>query len=222
MLRVLLSYLSPLLKCWHESSVPLARADRSELIFSAQPNALKRWQRAYHRTFSWFLPGLWADGRISFPGTQLAFSIWVPGPLLTPYSQNIHSSHRNPSNSQYIRAAQLMASLSAQPPRMSARETGITGLDKPICPAAPDVLLVKRVSQALTSLSAQPPGHTSLPMGTHKLSITDHFSKKSRRRTKLSLGSSVRRLFMPVLYSGISIQCLNLQPSGMVSGSLSK
>ena len=86
-----------------------------------------------------FLPGLWADGRRSFPRTQLAFSIWVPGPLLTPYSQNIHSSHRNPSNSQYIRAAQLMASLSAQPPRMSARETGITSHDKPICPTAPDV-----------------------------------------------------------------------------------
>ena len=81
-----------------------------------------------------FLPGLWADSRRSFPRTQLAFSIWVPGPLLTPYSQNIHSSHRNPSNSQYIRAAQLMASLSAQPPRMSARETGITSHDKPICP----------------------------------------------------------------------------------------
>ena len=83
-----------------------------------------------------FLPGLWADGRRSFPSTQLAFSIWVPGPLLTPYSQNIHSSHRNPSNSQHIRAAQLMASLSAQPPRISARITGITGLDKPICPTA--------------------------------------------------------------------------------------
>ena len=128
-----------------------------------------------------FLPGLWADSRRSFPRTQLAFSIWVPESLLPPYSQNTHSSHRNPSNSQHIRAAQLMA-----------------------------------------SPSAQPPGRTSLPMGTHKLSITDHFSKKSRRRTKLSLGSSVRRLFMPVLYSGISIQCLNLQPSGMVSGSLSK
>ena len=89
-------------------------------------------------------------------------------------------------------------------------------------PNRPDVLLVKRVSQASTSLSAQPPGRTSLPMGTHKLSITNHFSQKSRRRTKLSLGSSVRRLFMPVLYSGISIQCLNLQPSGIVSGSLSK
>ena len=40
------------------------------------------------------------------------------------------------TNSQHIRAAQLMASLSAQPPRMSARVTGITGLDKPICPTA--------------------------------------------------------------------------------------
>ena len=129
LLRVLLSYLSPLLKCWHESSVPLARADRSELIFSAQPNALKRWQRAYYKVFLQFLPGLWADSRRSFPSTQLAFSIWVPGPLLTPYSQNTHSSHRNPSNSQYIRAAQLMASLSAQPPGCSARVTGITGLD---------------------------------------------------------------------------------------------
>lgn len=29
-----------------------------------------------------------------------------------------------------------MASLSAQPPGCSARETGITGLDKPICPTA--------------------------------------------------------------------------------------
>ena len=115
---------------------PRARADRPEIIFSAQPNTLKRWQRAYYKTFSWFLLGLWADSRRSFPDTQLAFSIWVPGPLLTPYSQNIHSSHRNPSNSQYIRAAQLMASLSAQPPRMSARETGITSHDKPICPTA--------------------------------------------------------------------------------------
>ena len=84
----------------------------------------------------WFLPELWADGRRSFPSTQLAFSIWVPGPLLTPYSQNTFSSHRNPSNSQHIRAAQLMASLSAQPPRISARETGITGHGKPICPTA--------------------------------------------------------------------------------------
>ena len=176
LLRVLLSYLSPLLKCWHESSVPLARADRSELIFSAQPNTLKRWQRAYYMAFLQFLPGLWADSRRSFPRTQLAFSIWVPGPLLTPYSQNTFSSHRNPSNSQYIRAAQLMASPSDQSLRMSDHETGITG----------------------------------------------HFSQKSRRQTKLSLGSSVRRLFMPVLYSGISIQCLNLQPSGIVSGSLSK
>ena len=103
-----------------------------------------------------FLLGLWADGRRSFPRTQLAFSIWVPGPLLTPYSQNTHSRHRNPSNSRYIRAAQLMislstqppgcllvkrvsqasTSLSAQPPRMSDHETGITGLDKPICPTA--------------------------------------------------------------------------------------
>ena len=103
-----------------------------------------------------FLLELWADGRRSFPRTQLAFSIWASEPLLTPYRQSTHSSHRNPSNSQYIRAAQLMASLSAQPPgclpvkrvsqastslsaqppRMSARETGITGLDKPICPTA--------------------------------------------------------------------------------------
>ena len=115
---------------------PRARADRSELIFSAQPNTLKRWQRAYYMAFLRFLPGLWADSRRSFPRTQLAFSIWVPESLLPPYSQNTHSSHRNPSNSQYIRAAQLMASLSAQPPRMSARVTGITGLDKPICPTA--------------------------------------------------------------------------------------
>ena len=106
-----------------------------------------------------FLPGLWADSRRSFPRTQLAFSIWVPEPLLPPYSQNTHSKHRNPSNSQYSRAAQLMASLSAQPPgcllvkrvsqastslsaqppRMSARETDITDLDKPICPTAPNV-----------------------------------------------------------------------------------
>ena len=121
---------------------PRARADRSELIFSAQPNALKRWQRVYYKTFSWFLPGLWADGRRSFPRTQLAFSIWMSESLLPPYSQNTHSSHRNPSNSQYIRAVQLMASPSAQPPRMSARVTGITGLDKPICPTAPDGLLI--------------------------------------------------------------------------------
>ena len=84
-------------------------------------------------------------------------------------------------------------------------------------PNRPGCLLVKRVSQASTSLSAQPPGCPARETG-----ITDHFSKKSRHRTKLSLGSSVRRLFMPVLYSGISIQCLNLQPSGIVSGSLSK
>ena len=116
--------------------VPLARADRPETIFSAQPNALKYWQRSYYKAFLRFLPGLWADSRRSFPRTQLAFSIWVPGPLLTPYRQNTFSRHRNPSNSQYIRAAQLMASLSAQPPRMSARETGITGHDKPICPTA--------------------------------------------------------------------------------------
>ena len=139
LLRVLLSYLSPLLKCWHESSVPLARADRSELIFSAQPNTLKRWQRAYYMAFLRFLPRLWADGRRSFSRTQLAFSIWVPGPLLTPYSQNTYSRHRNSSNSQYIRAAQLMASPSAQPPGCSARVTDITGHDKPICPTAPDV-----------------------------------------------------------------------------------
>lgn len=44
-----------------------------------------------------------------------------------------------PSNSQHIRAAQLMASLSAQPPGCSDRVTGITGLDKPICPTAPDI-----------------------------------------------------------------------------------
>ena len=83
-----------------------------------------------------FLLELWADGRRSFPRTQLAFSIWVSESLLPPYSQNTHSSHRNSSNSQYIRAAQLMASLSAQPPGCSARETDITGLDKPICPTA--------------------------------------------------------------------------------------
>ena len=71
LLRVLLSYLSPLLKCWHESSVSLARADRPELIFSAQSNTLKRWQRAYYKAFSWFLPELWADGRRSFPRTNL-------------------------------------------------------------------------------------------------------------------------------------------------------
>ena len=123
LLRVLLSYLSPLLKCWHESSVPLARADRSELIFSAQSNALKRWQRTYYKVFLLFFPGLWADSRRSFPSTQLAFSIWVPGPLLTPYRQSTCSIHRNQSNLHYIRAAQLMASPSAQPPRISARET---------------------------------------------------------------------------------------------------
>ena len=95
-----------------------------------------------------FLPGLWADSRRSFPSTQLAFSIWVPGPLLTPYSQNTFSSHRNPSNSQYIRAAQLMASLSAQPPRMSARITDITGLDKPICPTA-------RMSARITGITGR-------------------------------------------------------------------
>ena len=44
-----------------------------------------------------------------------------------------------PSNSQHIRAAQLMASPSAQPPGCSDRVTGITGLDKPICPTAPDI-----------------------------------------------------------------------------------
>ena len=95
-----------------------------------------------------FLPGLWADSRRSFPSTQLAFSIWVPGPLLTPYSQNTFSSHRNPSNSQHIRAAQLMASLSAQPPRMSARITDITGLDKPICPTA-------RMSARITGITGR-------------------------------------------------------------------
>ena len=111
-------------------------ANRIIAIFSAQPNALKRWQRAYYRAFLRFLPGLWADSRRSFPRTQLAFSIWVPGPLLHPYSQNTYSRHRNQSNSQHIRTSQLMASLSAQPPRMSARVTDITGLDKPICPTA--------------------------------------------------------------------------------------
>ena len=123
LLRVLLSYLSSLPKCWHESSVPLARADRPELIFSAQSNALKRWQRTYYKVFLRFFPGLWADSRRSFPSTQLAYSLWVPAPLLTPYRQNTCSRHRNPSNSQYIRAAQLMASPSAQPPRISARVT---------------------------------------------------------------------------------------------------
>ena len=132
---------------------PRARADRSELIFSAQPNALKRWQRTYYKVFLLFFPGLWADGRRSFPSTQLAFSIWVPGLLLTPYSQNTFSSHRNPSNSQHIRAAQLMASLSAQPPRMSARETGITGLDKLICPTAPDIC------SRNVAFKSQLPGH---------------------------------------------------------------
>ena len=116
LLRVLLSYLSPLLKCWHESSVPLARADRSELIFSAQPNTLKRWQRAYYKVFLRFLPGLWADSRRSFPHTQLAFSIWVPNPLLHPYSQNTYSRHRNPSNLHYIRASRITAALYAQSP----------------------------------------------------------------------------------------------------------
>ena len=99
-------------------------ANRIIAIFSAQPNALKRWQRAYYKAFSWFLPELWADGRRSFPRTQLAFSIWVPDPLLTPYSQNTFSSHRNPSNSQYIRAAQIMASLSAQPPGRTSLPMG--------------------------------------------------------------------------------------------------
>ena len=42
--------------------------------------------------------------------------------------------------------------------RMSARVTGITGLDKPICPNRPGCMLVKRISQAATSLSAQSPG----------------------------------------------------------------
>lgn len=152
--RVLLSYLSSLPKCWHESSVPRARADRSELIFSCPTKHLKAaGQRAYYKTFLRFLPGLWADSRRSFPSTQLAFSIWVPGPLLTPYSQNTFSSHRNPSNSQHIRAAQLMASLSAQPPRMSARVTGITGLDKPICPESARETGIT----STTSPSAQPP-----------------------------------------------------------------
>ena len=116
LIRVLLSYLSPLLKCWHESSVPLARADRSELIFSAQPNTLKRWQRAYYMAFLRFLPRLWADGRRSFSRTQLAFSIWVPGPLLTPYSQNTYSRHRNSSNLHYIRTSRITAALYAQSP----------------------------------------------------------------------------------------------------------
>ena len=186
--------------------------------------------------------GLRADSRRSFPGTQLAFSIWVPGPLLTPYSQNTHSNHRNPSNSQHIRAAQLMASLSAQPTgcllvkRVSQATTSL------FCPTAPDVLLVKRISQASTSLSAQPTGCSArvtgitgldkpicptarthlAPNGYSQTEYHRPLLQKSRRRTKLSLGSSVRRPFMPVLYSGISIQCLNLQPSGMVSGSLSK
>ena len=110
---------------------PRARADRSELIFSAQPNALKRWQRAYYKTFSWFLPGLWADGRRSFPGTQLAFSIWVPGPLLTPYSQSTCSIHRNPSNSQYIRAARITASLYAQSPECLIAKRGATSHARP-------------------------------------------------------------------------------------------
>ena len=103
---------------------PRARVDRSELIFSAQSNALKRWQRTYYKVFLRFFPGLWADSRRSFPSTQLAFSIWVPGPLLTPYRQSTFSRHRNPSNSRYIRAAQLMASLSAQPPRRTSLPMG--------------------------------------------------------------------------------------------------
>ena len=131
LLRVLLSYLSPLLKCWHESSVPLARADRSELIFSAQPNTLKRWQRAYYKVFLRFLLGLWADSRRSFPGPQLAFSIWVSGPLLTPYSQNTHSSHRNPSNSQHIRAARITAALYAQSPECLIAKRGATSHARP-------------------------------------------------------------------------------------------
>ena len=91
-------------------------ANRIIAIFSAQPNALKRWQRAYYRAFLRFLPGLWADSRRSFPRTQLAFSIWVPGPLLHPYSQNTYSRHRNPSNSQHIRTSPITAALYAQSP----------------------------------------------------------------------------------------------------------
>lgn len=41
----------------------------SLLSSSAQPNALKRWPRAYYKAFSWFLPELWADSRRSFPRT---------------------------------------------------------------------------------------------------------------------------------------------------------
>ena len=37
------------------------------------------------------------------------------------------------------RVSQATASLSAQPPGCSARVTGITGLDKLICPTAPDI-----------------------------------------------------------------------------------
>ena len=115
-----------------------------------------------------FLPGLWADSRRSFPSTQLAFSIWVPGPLLTPYSQNTFSSHRNPSNSQYIRAAQLMASLSAQPPRMSARITDITGLDKPICPTA-------RMSARITGITGRDkPICPTARMSARETGITGH------------------------------------------------
>ena len=118
-------------KCWHESSVPLARADRSELIFSAQSNTLKRWQRAYYKAFSWFLPELWADGRRSFPRTQLAFSIWVPGPLLHPYSPNTYSRRRNPSNLHYIRASRITAALYAQSPECLTAKRGATSHARP-------------------------------------------------------------------------------------------
>ena len=136
LLRVLLSYLSSLPKCWHESSVPCVRADRSELIFSAQPNVLKRWQRAYYMAFLRFLLGLWADGRRSFPSTQLAFSIWVPGPLLTPYRQSTTP----------VTEIRRIRSTSGQHSSWHL-----------YLPNRPNVLLVKRVSQASTSLSAQPP-----------------------------------------------------------------
>ena len=84
-----------------------------------------------------------------------------------------------PSNSQHIRAAQLMASPSAQPPGCSDRVTGITGLDKPICPTAPDVCSRNGYHRPRQAYLSNRPGRTSLLMGTHKLSITSHFSKKA-------------------------------------------
>ena len=106
-------------------------ANRIIAIFSAQPNALKRWQRAYYRAFLRFLPGLWADSRRSFPRTQLAFSIWVPSPLLHPYSQNTYSRHRNPSNLHYIRASRITAALYAQSPECLIAKRGATSHARP-------------------------------------------------------------------------------------------